>query len=402
MRSCSAPRCSPPYRCHTSAERGPSYWRNHSPVHTTIRQKYTNARRNLFSAGNGFASGARKTFPIWQPSCSRCCRPEYFGSTDQGRPAQSALQCVQTSWLCDTPRDERWGVTLRGGLTSSTTIRCPYHQWTYGLDGELLSAPFLPESEHFQKGHFSLYPVGLETWGGFFFVNLSPEQEVIKERPLLSQLGHIPGLLSRYPLGELRTAKQITYDVAANWKVIMENYNECYHCGPVHPELCEIVPDFKRAGGAHLDWVSGIPHRPGAYTFTSTGTTERQPFSSLNEEEKVRHMGELIYPNMLLSLSCDHVVAFLLSPQGPTRTCIACNFLFHLNEIQKASFDPSDAVDFWDRINRQVWAICERVQAGLKSRAHQFGYYAPMENPSADIRRYVGPQLGQAAPGSPE
>jgi Rieske 2Fe-2S family protein len=182
--------------------------------------------------------------------------------------------------------------------------------------------------------------------------------------------------------------------VAANWKVIMENYNECYHCGPVHPELCEVVPDFKRAGGGNLDWERGIPHRQGAYTFTATGTTARQPFPLLNDDEKVRHMGELIYPNMLLSLSCDHVAAFLLAPQGPERTRIVCNFLFHPSEIEKPGFDPSDAVEFWDRINRQDWTVCERVQAGLKSRVHQFGYYAPMEDASVDIRRYVGERLG--------
>jgi Rieske 2Fe-2S family protein len=296
--------------------------------------------------------------------------------------------------LCVESNEERWGVTLGRGVTSAATIRCPYHQWTYGLDGTLLSAPFLSESEHFSKQHFSLYPVSIQTWGGFLFVNLSTEQDELAARPLLFQLGRIPERLCRFPLSELRTAKQIVYDVAANWKVIMENYNECYHCGPVHPELCEVVPDFKRAGGGNLDWERGIPHRPGAYTFTATGTTARQPFPLLNDDEKVRHMGELIYPNMLLSLSCDHVAAFLLSPQGPERTRIVCKFLFHPSEIEKPGFDPSDAVEFWDRINRQDWTVCERVQAGLKSRVHQFGYYAPMEDASVDIRRYVGERLG--------
>ena len=129
----------------------------------------------------------------------------------------------------------------------------------------------------------------------------------------------------------------------------MENYNECYHCGPVHPELCEVVLIFKRAGGSNLDWPRGIPHRDGAYTYTASGTTARQPFPSLTEEEKVRHFGELIYPNMLLSISCDHAAAFVLSPKGPERTRIVCDFLFHPGEMQKTTFDPSDAVDFWDR-----------------------------------------------------
>jgi Rieske 2Fe-2S family protein len=298
------------------------------------------------------------------------------------------------SRLCIAPEEERWGVSLRGGLTSAGTVRCPYHQWTYNLDGTLLSAPFLAESEHFSKQQFSLYPVTLDVWGGFIFVNLSLEQARKAEKPLLFQLGRIPERFSRFPFAELRTAKQIVYDVAANWKIIMENYNECYHCGSIHPELCEVVPDFKHAGGANLDWDGGIPHRDGAYTFTWSGTTTREPFTGLNEKEKVLHFGELLYPNLLLSISSDHVTNFVLFPMGPEKTRIVCNVLIHPSEMEKPDFDVSDAVDFWDLINRQDWTICERVQAGLRSRAHKFGYYAPMENASLDIRRYVGERLG--------
>ena len=298
------------------------------------------------------------------------------------------------SRLCVAPEEERWGVSLRGGLTSAGTIRCPYHQWTYSLDGTLLNAPFLSESEHFSKQQFSLYPASLDTWGGFIFLNLSLEQAQIAEKPLLVQLGRIPQRFSRFPFAELSTARQIVYDVAANWKIIMENYNECYHCGPIHPELCEVVPDFKRAGGASLDWERGIPHRDGAHTFTASGTTSRQPFSSLNEQEKVLHFGELLYPNMLLSISSDHIANYLLFPKGPEQTRVVCNFLFHPSEIERPSFDPSDAVDFWDRINRQDWTVCERVQSGLRSRVHRFGYYAPMEDASLDIRRYVNERMG--------
>ena len=105
--------------------------------------------------------------------------------------------------------------------------------------------------------------------------------------------------------------------VQANWKVMLENYNECYHCGPVHPELCRLVPAFKQRGGADLDWERGIPHRDGAWTFTDSGTTTRAPFDGLSEDERVRHKGELIYPNFLLSLSADHVAAFTSAPTPP-------------------------------------------------------------------------------------
>ncbi len=188
----------------------------------------------------------------------------------------------------------------------------------------------------------------------------------------------------------------MTYHVDANWKTIVENYNECYHCGSVHPELCELVPAFKQDGARELDWDSGIPHRDGATTFTFSGTTTREPFPGLSEDERVRHKGELIYPNLMVSLSADHVVAFTLWPLDAGHTRIDCDFLFHPDEIAKPGFDPADAVDFWDLVNRQDWEICASVQKGMSSRAFSFGYYAPMEDLSLDIRRYLADTLGDA------
>jgi Rieske 2Fe-2S family protein len=296
--------------------------------------------------------------------------------------------------LCATENDTNWDVHLQGGVTSSGSIRCPYHQWTYNLEGQLLGAPYLKDADGFRKEDFSLYPVGADTWGGFFFLNLSLPATADEESGVRTQLGPAVERTRRYPLAALRTGHGITYDVAANWKLIMENYNECYHCGGLHPELCEIVPDFKQAGGSNLNWEDGIPHRAGAYTFTKTGTTNRSPFPGLSEEEKVRHKGELCFPNLMLSLACDHVAAFLLWPMAQDRTRIVCNFLFHPEEIAKPTFDTADAVQFWDLVNRQDWAICERVQRGVSSRVHKFGYYAPMEDPSLDIRNYVIQRLG--------
>ena len=72
-----------------------------------------------------------------------------------------------------------------------------------------------------------------------------------------------------------------------------------------------------------------------------------------------------------------------------------CDFLFHPDEVSKSGFNPNDAVDFWDLVNRQDWEICKRVQQGLGTRVHEFGYYAPMEDMSLDIRRYVLERLGK-------
>ncbi|HKU81931.1 MAG TPA: aromatic ring-hydroxylating dioxygenase subunit alpha, partial [Candidatus Tumulicola sp.] len=271
-------------------------------------------------------------------------------------------------------------------------IRCPYHGWAYALDGRLVASPFV-EPAAVPPGADRLHRVAAETWGGFLFLHFSPD----RAQPLTAQLGEIPQRLSSYPLAGLRVAQTLRYEVAANWKVLLENYNECYHCAGVHPELCRVVPAFKHRGGAGLDWERGIAHREGAWTFTATGTSARAPFPGLNGDERTRHKGELIYPNFMLSLSADHVAAFSLRPHGPAATSVICDFLFHPSEIDKPGFDPSDAVEFWDLVNRQDWEICERVQLGMQSRAFRYGYYAPMEDASLDIRRYVAARLGAAA-----
>ncbi len=273
-------------------------------------------------------------------------------------------------------------------------IRCPYHGWAYALDGRLIASPFVEEAD-VPAGARRLHPVAVDSWGGFAFVHLAPERAL--REPLAAQLGAVPARLQRYPLEVLRPGRSFRYLVSANWKVLLENYNECYHCAGVHPELCRIVPAFKRRGGADLEWERGIAHRPGAWTFSLSGSSARAPFPGLDDDERVRHKGELIYPNFMLSLSADHVAAFSLRPRGAQETEIVCDVLFHPDEIAKATFDPSDAADFWDLVNKQDWAICENVQAGMRSRAFRYGYYAPMEDASLDIRRYIAARLGEDA-----
>jgi len=267
-------------------------------------------------------------------------------------------------------------------------IRCPYHSWNYRLDGALHSVPHLD----IDKSCFPLHRAELDTWGGFAFVRLSQGRQTLTE-----MIGVSGERIRNYPLADLETAARIDYSVAANWKVILENYNECYHCAGVHPELCRIVPAFRKNGGTDLDWEAGIPQAEGTNTFTMSGRTSRTPFPGLDENEKVRHKGELIYPNLLVSLSMDHVAAFTLWPRSAERTDITCEFLFHPDEMAKADFDPADAVDFWDLVNKQDWAICESVQRGMNSAVFESGFYGPMEDWSLDIRNYVRERLGDEA-----
>lgn len=272
----------------------------------------------------------------------------------------------------------------------AAALRCPYHSWTYDLAGRLMRAPHTEDIDDFEPEDFRLHAIEADTWGGFLFLRLAEPGGPT----LLDSLGEIPARLKRYPLDTLVVGRTLSYQVSANYKVVLENYNECYHCAGVHPELVRLVPAFGRGGG-DLDWEAGIPHRDGAWTFTASGTSERAPFAGLDEAERVRHKGELIYPNLMLSLSADHVAAFTLWPTSAGHTRIVCDLLFAADEVARDSFDPSDAADFWDMVNKQDWAICESVQRGMSSRGFHQGWFAPMEDYSLDIRRWLLPRLGE-------
>jgi Rieske 2Fe-2S family protein len=282
----------------------------------------------------------------------------------------------------------------QGPARDAGSIRCPYHSWTYALDGSLLKAPHATVDD---PAAFALHPVGVETWQGFVFVHLTPASA----RPLADQVGHAAETLRNYALGDLVTGQVLSYEVAANYKVLLENYNECYHCGPVHPELSRLVPSFA-GGGAELDWEHGIPHREGAWTFTMTGTTTRTPLPGLDEHERSRHKGDLSYPNLMLSASADHVAAFVLHPRSVDRTEVVCSLLFAPEAVADPRFDPGDAAELWHLVNQQDWAICESVQRGMSSRAYTHGWFAPMEDDSLDIRRWLLPLLDRARQGRSE
>ena len=282
------------------------------------------------------------------------------------------------------------GASLVKGGISSKFITCPYHAWSYDLDGQLVRARDMPEDCDFDAADIQLYPVAVDSWGGFIFIHMTPAEA----KPLAAHVALVSERFKRYRIEDLRVGQTFEYTVEANWKVVCENYNECYHCGPVHPELCRIVPAFREHGGAGLEWDKGVPHRPGAITFTMTGTTNRRTIPGLNEAERTLHFGELVYPNLFLSLSSDHVAAFLLHADGPHRTRITCHLLFEPYEIERDAFNPADAGDFWDLVNRQDWEICKRVQQGMASRVFEHGFCAPMEDLTLDIRKYVTGRIG--------
>lgn len=260
------------------------------------------------------------------------------------------------------------------------SIQCKYHAWTYGLDGRLIGAPNVLHDERFDRDAYGLVSVALEVWEGLIWLNLADQPGSFKEQVqdiLARRMGDY-AVFERYGVGNLGVGETISYDVKANWKLIHENFMECYHCGPMHPELCDRLPGYR--SGQVFDDGDAVTLADDVEAFTITGKTNRPPLPGLQSQDLRRYYGEVLAPNVLINLLHDHVVVHTLYPQGPDRTLVMCDWLFDASVMQRSDFDPMDAVELFDIVNRQDWEVCELAQQGVTSKAFRNGgIYVPAE-----------------------
>ncbi|HME89567.1 MAG TPA: aromatic ring-hydroxylating dioxygenase subunit alpha [Chthoniobacterales bacterium] len=265
-----------------------------------------------------------------------------------------------------------------------TAIQCPYHAWTYGLDGRLIVAPHMDEVPGFEKTDYPLHQVNLGVWEGFIFMNL-------KKNPMLLEKWFAPlkGKFLHWNMSILQPAKRIGYDVRANWKLMFENYSECYHCPGVHPQLQKISPydsaDNDLREGPFLGGFMKI--NPGK-SLTMSGNSCAAFVGKIENLQRVFYYS--IFPNMLLSLHPEYVMVHQLWPQSPDKTLVVCDWLFHPDAFGRKHFKPADAIEFWDLTNKQDWHVCELSQQGIASRAYVPGPYSSRESiPAAWDKHYL-------------
>ena len=272
----------------------------------------------------------------------------------------------------------------------SMAIQCPYHAWTYGLDGQLIGAPHMDDVPGFDKAEYPLHKVNLGLWEGFVFVNLTKNSGTLED-----WFAPLAGKFSHWNLAQLRSAKQIAYDVRANWKLIFQNYSECYHCPLVHPALAKVSPyDSAENDLVEGPFLGGFMAIAKGQSLTTSGKVCALPVGETRAEDQERVFYYSIFPNMLLSMHPDYVMVHKLRPQSPDRTLIECDWFFHPGAFKREDFRPNDAVEFWDMTNRQDWHVCELSQLGITSRAYEPGPYSPRESiPAAWDREYLR-QLG--------
>ncbi len=271
-------------------------------------------------------------------------------------------------------------------------IQCPYHAWTYDLTGRLLAAPHM--GSEFRREDYPLHRAGCEIWDGHIFVHLgaaaqnpslpaSPARPAPPALPMLrDQLADLPERFAPWRMQDLRRHRRIAYDVRANWKLIVLNYNECLHCPNLHPALNRlhhylgadnVEPTACYCGGS-------MGFREGVETMSVDGKRRRAYLPGLSERDRQRVVYFAIYPNLLLSLHPDYVMTHTLWPRAHDRTEIVCEFHFHPDELARSDFQADDAIEFWDRTNREDWWIAEQSQAGISSRVYQPGPYSERES----------------------
>jgi glycine betaine catabolism A len=268
----------------------------------------------------------------------------------------------------------------------ASAIQCPYHAWTYGLDGRLIGAPHMDHVPGFDKAEHSLHAVNVALWEGFILVNLAKKPALLEE-----VFAPLAGKFSHWNLPQLRSAQRIEYDVRANWKLIFENYSECYHCPGVHPALAKLTPyDSAENDLAAGPFLGGFMPITKGKSLTMTGNACALPVGDINADDFHRVFYYSIFPNMLLSMHPDYVMVHQLWPKSPDRTLILCDWFFHPEAFDRTDFNPNDAIEFWDMTNKQDWHVCELSQQGIGSRAYQPGPYSPRESiPAAWDREYL-------------
>jgi Rieske 2Fe-2S family protein len=239
----------------------------------------------------------------------------------------------------------------------------------------------MPDWRRENWGALGLRRVAIEEAYGCLFVNLD-EQPVPFDDDMGRQLRDRMGsdeLIARWNLPVLATGRRIVYDVAANWKLIVENFSECYHCPTVHPELTTVIPEFRRGQGTLHSAGYGAVYGDDVHGFTIDGREGLPPLPGLGPDEARRYYGLVMTPNWFLNLVGDHVIMHQLQPLAPDRTRVVCDWLFSPDVLAEGR-DIGPSVELFHRINTQDFGVCERCQLGMSSRSfREGGVLVPVE-----------------------
>ncbi|HSJ91753.1 MAG TPA: aromatic ring-hydroxylating dioxygenase subunit alpha [Ilumatobacter sp.] len=263
-----------------------------------------------------------------------------------------------------------------GASAQRGVIQCPYHAWSYELDGSLRAAP--KAGPGLDPSRLGLVPVRHEVWNGWVFVNVDGSAPPFEEH-----VGGLTDLLAPWQCGRLVVGATHRYDLDANWKIACENYHECYHCPLIHPELSRVSPpesgdNVEDLPGAFVGGTMVLADH--ATTMSLDGASGGLALPGLSDALRREVMYVNLLPNLLVSLHPDYVMTHRIEPATPRTSRVECQWLFDPDAVARPDFDPGYAVDFWDLTNRQDWQAVESVQRGVDSPRFVPGVFAEAED----------------------
>ena len=283
------------------------------------------------------------------------------------------------------------GSVLAAGAAARETLQCPYHAWTYGLDGKLIAAPNLTGMPDVDRTEFGLTRLHLREWLGYAWVCLADEPPSFEDTVVSAVTERLGGSseIESYDIGSLSVGKRIEYDVKANWKQIIENFMECYHCATIHPELTEVLPEFADGYAAQYYVGHGAEFGADVSGFTVDGSEGVDRLPGVTEAQDRRYYAITIRPQVFVNLVPDHVIWHRMFPLAPDRTLVRCDWLY-LPSVVESGKDLSRSVELFHRVNLQDFEACERCQLAMGSRSYaNGGVLVPSEHHIGEFHDWV-------------
>ncbi|MCI0537042.1 MAG: aromatic ring-hydroxylating dioxygenase subunit alpha [Verrucomicrobiales bacterium] len=265
---------------------------------------------------------------------------------------------------------------------------CPYHRWTYNLDGRLIAAPAMPDT--FEPARYSLFRAHVRSWNGLLFINLSEDMP----EPLDQMLESAKVGMAPLDVANCKVAHAITYSVAANWKLVLDNFMECYHCPGAHPEFCRTfdlkhIPAGALTASSHpLVDFGDLALKRGTKSLTMTGELVcRKLMGSLTMGDLPTGVGLTLRPTTSAAFFGDYGIVFDFQPVSLAETRVRCQWLVAGDAEHGRDYDVESLIAVWDITNRQDWPLCESTQKGVRSRHFVSGPNSLEQEPGVEVFR---------------
>jgi phenylpropionate dioxygenase-like ring-hydroxylating dioxygenase large terminal subunit len=299
----------------------------------------------------------------------------------------------------------------------ATKLMCPYHQWVYNKDGSLHKARLMPDDFNLQQ--HGLKPVAIELVAGLIFISLNdspPDFEPVRK--------DFAPFVQPFQIDKAKVAYQKQYVLRTNWKLVAENFRECYHCGPAHPEYCSAViganlresadnelltkQQLWRSKGLATDTVNFVddsfhfairyPLRPGITTYSLDGKAISKPMGDHCDHD-AGVVGLVCYPNFWMDAVSDYIWTMRLTATGPNETILDLAWLVDGDAKEGVDYDVNRLVEFWKITGEQDWQLCENNFKGIETSGYEPGPYAPAE---IDVAKFIDWYLGRMQAGIQE